>query len=159
MRHKRISKRGNAELRNRLVFGRLPFDLWPIWDIMAETNHHDNNKVLNALYEIRKYKINSCNIHIYIRKSVIEFGMNSIVFEPPSVADERSVRYMAEASRVFMSSLEKLCMFRCVPSINVLIISVTTVDAFENLKWSTNESYELRISNNDGKEGEKNKKP
>lgn len=84
--------------------------------------------------------------------------MNNVVFIPPSVADVRSMEYMAEASQVFMSSLEKICRFRCVPNLNMLAIFVTTVDAFENLKWSTNESYDLRISNDNGKGGEKNKK-
>lgn len=53
VRHKRISKRGNGELRNRLVFGRLPFDLWPVWVIVAEANHLDNNKVLKAFKNMK----------------------------------------------------------------------------------------------------------
>lgn len=66
------------------------------------------------------------------------------------MADERSKEYMTEVSQVLMSSLEKICEPKCVPSSNTLAVFVTTTSAFTDLKWSTNESYELNIANNDG---------
>jgi hypothetical protein len=62
------------------------------------------------------------------------------------VTDELGKKYIAEVSQVFMLSLKKLCEPQCIPRTNNLTIFVTTTTPFANLKWSTNESYDLHVS-------------
>ncbi|XP_027837805.2 chitooligosaccharidolytic beta-N-acetylglucosaminidase-like isoform X2 [Aphis gossypii] len=81
-----------------------------------------------------------------IKNPVVKFGLENIVFNSSSVADEFGKQYMAEASEVLMSSLRTICKPRCVPNDNNLTVFITTTAPFTNIKWSTNESYELNIS-------------
>jgi hexosaminidase len=79
---------------------------------------------------------------------VIKFGLHNVVFNLSSVADELGKQYMTEASQVLMSSLKTICSPQCIPNDNNLTVFITTTTPFTNIKWSTNESYELNISTN-----------
>uniref|UniRef100_A0A2H8U0P4 Beta-hexosaminidase n=1 Tax=Melanaphis sacchari TaxID=742174 RepID=A0A2H8U0P4_9HEMI len=83
-----------------------------------------------------------------IKNSVIEFGLDNVVFNLSSVVDELGKQYMDEVSQVLMSSLRAICNPRCTPNDNNLTVFITTTTPFTNIKWSTNESYELNISTN-----------
>jgi len=79
---------------------------------------------------------------------VIKFGLDNVVFNLTSVADELGKQYMVEASEVLISSLRKICEPRCIPNDNNLTVFITTDTPFTNIKLSTDESYELNIFNN-----------
>jgi len=85
------------------------------------------------------------------RDPVIKFGLDNIVFNISSVADELGKQYMAEVSQVLMSSLKKICEPRCIPNDNNLTVFITTATPFTSIKLSTNESYELNIFTNNCK--------
>jgi len=85
------------------------------------------------------------------RDPVIKFGLDNVVFNLSSVADELGKQYMVEASQVLTSSLKKICEPRCIPNDNNLTVFITTATPFANIKLSTNESYELNISTNNCK--------
>lgn len=80
-----------------------------------------------------------------IKDPVIKFGLDNVVFNVSSVADELGKQYMAEVSQVLMSSLRKICEPRCIPNDNNLTVFITTATPFTNIKLSTNESYELNV--------------
>jgi len=79
------------------------------------------------------------------RDPVIKFGLDNVVFNVSSVADELGKQYMVEVSQVLMSSLRKICEPRSIPNDNNLTVFITTATPFTNIKLSTNESYELNV--------------
>lgn len=85
------------------------------------------------------------------RDPVTKFGLDNVVFNLSSVADELGKQYMVEVSQVLMSSLRKMCEPRCIPNDNNLTVFITTATPFTNIKLSTNESYELNIFTNNCK--------
>jgi len=76
---------------------------------------------------------------------VIKFGLDNVVFNLTSVADELGKQYMVEASEVLMSSLRKICEPQCIPNDNNLTVFIITDTPFTSIKLSTDESYELNI--------------
>lgn len=79
----------------------------------------------------------------------MRFGHGNIKFNTSLVADEPGREYMAEASQVFMTSVEKMCVPQCVPNANDVTVFITTTSPFASLKLSTNESYSLNITTDD----------
>jgi len=82
------------------------------------------------------------------RDPVFTFGLDNVVFNVSSVADELGKQYIVEASQVLMSSLRKICEPRCIPKDNNLTVFITTSTPFTNIKLSTDESYEINIFTN-----------
>lgn len=97
---------------------------------------------------IRIYVLYLCTVDICLlnRKSILEFGLDNIKFDTSLMADQRSKEYMTEASQVFLSSLKKLCVPNCISYTNSVAISIRTSSPFDNIKLTTNESYNLKIT-------------
>lgn len=83
---------------------------------------------------------------VIIRKSIVEFDLDSVKFDTSRIVDQNSKEYMNEASQVFMSSLKKLCTPNCVSCGTAPVISISTSTPFDYIKLTTDESYVLIIS-------------
>ncbi|XP_050421397.1 chitooligosaccharidolytic beta-N-acetylglucosaminidase-like [Adelges cooleyi] len=80
-----------------------------------------------------------------IGKSVVVFGLDKLKFDFTRVAGVLGVEYLKEASQVFVDCLKKLCNPKCVTTVQQPIVYVNTSAPFDNIRWNTDESYQLDI--------------
>lgn len=160
--HKWISQREKGKPRTRRISRRVSSDLRALRVAMAKADRSDSYRVKKIKRRERViFKYSSMTttmttalthhwtIIIMSRDRVVRFGPENIKFNTSSVADEPGREYMAEASRVFTSSVEKMCVSQCVPNANDVTVFITTTSPFAGLKLSTNESYSLNITTDD----------